>query len=62
LLGRVTAAVVVGTEGVVVVVGCGRELPHETRTPAAAMTPIAPRLLPIAALSAEMTPQIGEEA
>jgi hypothetical protein len=58
------AAVVVGTEGGgdVVVVGRGRALPHETKAPVAAIAPIAAKVLVTACLSAEMTPEIGEEA
>jgi hypothetical protein len=49
-------AVVVGTED------GGRVLPHETRAPTAAIATTAARLLAIAALSAEMAPEIGEES
>ncbi len=64
LVGRVTAEVVAGIDdaGAEVVGGRGRLPPHETRAPTAAMTPTAARLLGIAALSAEMAPEIGEEA
>src|SRR6476659_9087329 len=56
-------AVVAGMEGggADVVVGRGRVLPHETRAPVATIAPSAARRLPIAALSAEMAPEIGEE-
>jgi hypothetical protein len=47
-----------GTEGggTVVVTACGRLPPHEASKPAAAIAPIALRVLAIAGLSAEMTP------
>jgi hypothetical protein len=61
LVGVVT--VVRGTDGGgISVVDRGRLLPHETSAPAATISPITARLLGIAALSAQMAPEIEEEA
>jgi hypothetical protein len=60
-----TVFVVVGAGGGgggEVVVGRGLLLPHETRAQAVPITPMAATLLRVAALSAEMTPKIDEEA
>jgi hypothetical protein len=57
--------VVSGTEGgasIVVGVVDRRLAPHDTRATDAASSPIAARLLAIAALSAEMAPEVGEES
>jgi hypothetical protein len=57
LVGRVTVTVV----GADVVGGRGRAPPHETRAPAATITPITATVLAIGALSAQMAPQVGEQ-
>jgi hypothetical protein len=57
--------VVAGVErggATVVVCGRGRAPPHEARAPAAAISARAATLLGIARLSAEMAPEVGEEA
>jgi hypothetical protein len=52
--GRVSVGDEIG--GTEFVVACGLELPHDVRTAAAAISPIAARPLAIGLFSAEMTP------
>jgi hypothetical protein len=58
----VVVAWIVGGGAIVVVPGRGRVPPHETRAAAPAISPTAAMLLDIAALSAEMAPEVGEES
>jgi hypothetical protein len=58
----VVVAWIVGGGAIVVVPGRGRVLPHETRAAAPAISPTAAMLLDIAALSAEVAPEVGEES
>jgi hypothetical protein len=60
--GVVVVARISGGGAIVVVPGRGRVLPHETSAAAAAISPTAAVLLDIAALPAEMAPEVGEES
>jgi hypothetical protein len=59
--GAVVVGIVVGG-ATVVVPGRGRLLPHETRAAAAVISPTAAMVLGIAAVCAEVAPEVGDES